>query len=79
MQETFLDFCRQEYMPLNDADQLLYKMKASRDVFDVFKIWFDQIVDNGTPPDFKDVDIPGGLNKKQADEIREAAKKARDE
>ncbi len=47
--QQVLDFCREQNIPFNDVDKLLYKMQKSKDWFAIYKVIFDQLTNNQKP------------------------------
>lgn len=45
MHQTFLDFCRDQKIPFNKADQALYDLTRTEDTFEIFKVILDQAYD----------------------------------
>ena len=42
MDLTFLDFCRQQKIPFNKADQILYELTKTEDTYEICKVHLDQ-------------------------------------
>lgn len=51
--QTFLDFCREQNIPFNTADEMVYKLQTSKEHFQIFRVYFDAFVDNCKPSDDK--------------------------
>ena len=49
MKETFLELCRQQNIPFNKADALLYRLQAQKDIFRIFCVIFNALVRNSKP------------------------------
>lgn len=54
--QTFLDYCQQQRIPFNKADQLLYEIQKTKETYDVFKVLLDQ----ATAPSDATVKLPNG-------------------
>lgn len=48
-QKTLLDFCREQNIPFNDTDKVLYKLQQSKDNYQIYKVLFDQLTCNSKP------------------------------
>jgi hypothetical protein len=57
--QTFLDFCRQQNIPFNQADQMSYKLLKNKELYQIFRVYFDAFVDNICPDNPR---IPNQLN-----------------
>ena len=49
--QTFLDFCREQNIPFNTADEMVYKLQTSKEHFQIFRVYFDAFVDNAKTVD----------------------------
>lgn len=47
--KSLLDFCREHDIPFNEIDQLLYKLKKSKDIYSIYRVLFDQLTNNNKP------------------------------
>lgn len=48
-QRTLLDFCREQNIPFNDTDKLLYKLQQSKDNYEIYRVIFDSLTNNNKP------------------------------
>jgi len=39
--KTLLDFCREQNIPFNETDKLLYKLQQSKETFEIYRVLFD--------------------------------------
>lgn len=47
MKDTFLELCRQQNIPFNQADATLYKLQEQTDYYKIFCSIFNALVRNG--------------------------------
>lgn len=47
--KTLLDFCREQNIPFNETDKLLYKLQQSKETFEIYRVLFDQLTNNNKP------------------------------
>ena len=48
-QQSLLEFCRLQNIPFNEMDKLLFKLKSCKDNFQIYRVLFDRLVNNGLP------------------------------
>jgi hypothetical protein len=44
-----IEFCRQQNIPFNEADAVLYKLQKQKDFYKIFTVIFNSLVDNREP------------------------------
>ena len=56
--QTFLDYCREQNIPFNKADSMLYDINKAQQNYEIFKVLFDQMTVNKPLVDAQKNDLP---------------------